>query len=540
MDSIVNKTGLSIQTKINLSLAAVFLLVLVSSLSAVYRSETSLALEVAERTTLDKADAYFDSINILMMSGAMNNRQALQEKILASEDVTEARIIRGDNVSQVYGPGKADERVIDDLDRRAMQGEQIITELDDEQGHRLTVITPMKASSSYKGTNCLLCHQVKEGEVLGAVRVTYSFENMDEKISSNILSVALVELVLFIAGVLLISLLLSRLVVKPIRTMSNTISRIERDSDLQQRVKIESNDEMGAMAGSFNSMLEAFQQSLTQVSNTIHQLSSSSQHINSIADMADEAVRNQELQTSAVASAMAQMKTATRSVEASAQSTVSASDMALQESSAGTGITSDAIQAIETLKANIDQATTVIHKLDAQSQNVGTVLEVIQKIAEQTNLLALNAAIEAARAGEQGRGFAVVADEVRTLASRTRNSTEEINAIIDQLQGDARDAVEVMQRAHDSAEEGVTQVQQTANALSNIAEEVKMINDMNHQVASSVTEQTQMAADVEENVGQIARTSEHTSERASKLNHVAQELGGLAGQLEGLVARFKL
>ena len=533
-------SGNSIQTKVNLSLAAVFLLVLISSLTTIYQSETSLANEVARKTTTDTASSYFDSINILMLSGAMSNRQSLQEKILTNDDLSEARIIRGDAVNSVYGPGPADSRILDDLDRRAMKGESIIEEVNNDKGHFLTVITPMKALSSYKGTNCLLCHQVPEGTVLGAVRVTYDFANLDEQISNNVLKVAVVELALFFAGVLIIGFLLRSIVVKPVNELSATIARIDQDADLSQRIQVKSNDEIGQMSQAFNSMLESFHDSLNKVSSTIHKLGSSSSQINQIASMANDAVRSQQEQTSAVAAAMEQMEVATRSVEASAESTVSASELALQESSNGTNITGSAINAIENLKREIDGATTVIHKLDEQSQNVGTVLEVIQKIAEQTNLLALNAAIEAARAGEQGRGFAVVADEVRTLASRTRNSTEEINAIIEALQQDAREAVNVMQRAHDSAEEGVDQVQSTSNALGNIAEEVRVINDMNHQVASSVKEQTQMASSVESSVTEIAKTAEHTSQRAGKLNQVAHELGSLAGELESLVQRFKL
>jgi methyl-accepting chemotaxis protein len=178
--------------------------------------------------------------------------------------------------------------------------------------------------------------------------------------------------------------------------------------------------------------------------------------------------------------------------------------------------------------------------LNDQSQNVGSVLEVIQKIAEQTNLLALNAAIEAARAGEQGRGFAVVADEVRTLASRTHNSTEEINQIIARLQSDAEGAVTVMQGAMRSAEEGVDSVQKTTTALTNIAEEVRVINDMNHQVASAIKEQTQMAASVEESVLDISQSAGRTAERAEKLTSVSHELGSLATELEKLVSKFKL
>ncbi|MBV0933955.1 methyl-accepting chemotaxis protein [Marinobacterium weihaiense] len=532
--------GLSIQHKVNLSLVAVFVIILVSSLTTIYRSETSLVDEVVTRSTLDTADSYFDSINMLMLSGAMANRATLQQKILSNESITEARIIRGQQISDVYGPGSADSHPVDELDRRAMQGEHVVAEMDDAQGHRLTVVTPMKAVADYKGTNCLLCHQVSEGEVIGAVRVTYSFEALDKQVNSNLISVALIELGLFVAGIILVSLLLRRIVVRPVNRLSDTIHAIERDSNLNLRIPVDSGDEIGQMSNAFNSMLDDIHDSMKQVNQTVAQLADSGNRISRVATESASAVQHQQMQTSSVASAMEQMEAATRSVAASAENTVTASDMALQESTEGADITQQTITAINRLQENIERATGVIQKLDSQSQNVGTVLEVIQQIAEQTNLLALNAAIEAARAGEQGRGFAVVADEVRTLASRTHNSTEEVNAIIAELQADAKDAVAVMREAQTAAGEGVEQVQRCNTSLTHINEEVRVINDLNHQVASAVREQSEMASSVERSITEISRSAEETAERSEHLNQVSDELAQLAQRLEQMVNRFQL
>lgn len=531
---------MSIKTKVNVSLLIVFMVVLISSLTVIYRSETSLVADVARTTTLDAADSYFDSINILMLSGAMGNRKELQQRVLSNESITEARILRSPELNAVYGPGSDDSVIVDDLDRRAMRGERVVEEIRDRNGHRLTVLVPMKAIPDYKGTNCMLCHQHPEGTVIGAVRVTYSLDKMNQTIRANMINVAVVELALFIIGILVIGYILNRVVIRPINQFANTIHDIEKEHNFSLRVRVNSDDEIGKMSGAMNSLLDNMHKSLKQVSSTVLKLSGSSGRINDIANQTTQAVLHQQDQTRSVASAIEQMEASTRSVSSSSSQTVEASDLALRESDEGTRVTAQAIKAIETLRHNIDEATTVIQKLDDQAQNVGTVLEVIKNIAEQTNLLALNAAIEAARAGEQGRGFAVVADEVRTLASRTQASTEEINKIIDGLQLDAKNAVQVMQTSLNSAGEGVTQVQNTSNALNTIAGEIRRINDMNHEVAGAVREQSDMASSIERNILAINDSSEDSSEHARHLSQVSTELTSLAQELESMLSRFKL
>ncbi|MEH6575624.1 MAG: methyl-accepting chemotaxis protein [Amphritea sp.] len=529
-----------IQTKVNLSLAVVFLLVLITSVSAIYNSQSTLTLNIARQNTLDTADAYFDSINIMMLSGAMANRQTLQKKILSNPDLTEARIIRGDAVKGMYGPGSADSVIKDDYDRRAMSGESISVELDDEQGHRLTVIQPVRASSSYKGTNCLQCHPVAEGDILGAVRVTYSFANMDAQIRSNVINIALLELGMFIVALLLIGWLMHRIVIKPINQMNKTIREIEQDSDLTRQLDIHSSDEIGQMSASFNSMLRNFQESIKHVIESIELLGHSSNQISDVATQATSGSMTQRKRAADVSAEMATMDSATQSVALSAEATVTASSKALAQSEQGVTITSSTVQKIEELQQRIKNATEVILQLEQQSYNVDSVLGVIQEIAEQTNLLALNAAIEAARAGDQGRGFAVVADEVRTLSQRTQTATVEINSIISSFQQNAQDAAKVMAQASSSTEASVIEVQNTSHMLSNIKAEMVDINTTNLAISDAVKQHASATISIEESICGIGQGTEQAEQQVELLSNVSQQISELAQQLEKRARQFKV
>lgn len=536
----IGVSSLSIQARINVSLILVFLVVLLGSLTAIYRSEARLTRDVAELTTLSTADSYFDSINILMLSGAMANRGALQQKLLSTDGIAEARVIRGAPVSDMYGPGSSDSGVVDELDRRAMQGESIVVELSDDTGHRLTVIRPMFAVEDYKGTNCLSCHPVEPGSVLGAVRVTYDFATMDQQIRANVISVALVELVLFVAGVLLVGWLLRRIVGQPLAEVAHTLEELTLSNDLSVRLPVRRTDEVGVLSTAVNKMLGSFQSSLKQVHLTLEHLGGATSQINEIAERAVSSSSGQLLMSDNVTSAMNHMQAAADSVNGVANQTLEASQTALQESDRGHQITAQTQSSINELKQKIAGASSVIQALDEQSQNVATVLGVIQQIAEQTNLLALNAAIEAARAGEQGRGFAVVADEVRELAKRTHQSTEQIQKIIAALQVDAKNAVEAMDLAQTSAADSVDQVQRTSEVLETIRREVQEINQTNLQVVEAVDAQRHTVVEVESHIGEISSSAHNTVSRAADLGTVANQLQGLSVELKKLVQQFKL
>ncbi|WP_417227069.1 methyl-accepting chemotaxis protein [Amphritea sp.] len=531
---------MAIQTKVNLSLAFVFLIVLITSVSVIYQSETNLSSDIALQNTQNTADAYFDSINIMMLSGAMANRQTLQTKILSNPELTEARIIRGEPVASMYGEGTPDSHIQDDLDKRAMAGEAIAIELDDDQGHRMTVVRPMRASSNYKGTNCLTCHPVEEGTILGAVRVTYSFDKIDQHIFTNIRNIALVELALFIAALLLVGWMIHRIVLKPINNMNQTIRDIEQNSDLTQQLQINSNDEIGQMSASFNSMLRTFHDSISHVVHSIDMLGQCSQQVCDVSQLANAGTAKQISRAEAVTNAMVAMDGATQNISAIADVTTKASDQALQETRAGVDITTGTVKKIEALQKEIQHATDVIVQLEQQSYNIDAVLSVIQDIAEQTNLLALNAAIEAARAGEQGRGFAVVADEVRTLSLRSQNATIEINNIIASLQQNAKGAAQVMGQASIETESNVKEIQETSKVLFNIQKEMESIAETNHSISESVKQSGVATLEIEGAVSEINAGSEQAKERVLRLSSISTQINTLADELEKRARQFKL
>ncbi|WP_413044421.1 methyl-accepting chemotaxis protein [Pseudomonas sp. YJ42] len=241
-----------------------------------------------------------------------------------------------------------------------------------------------------------------------------------------------------------------------------------------------------------------------------------------------------------VASAMNEMSATVQEVARHASQTASASNDADEQSRAGVTLATEALDGIDGLIREIERAAQVIKQVETDSASIGMVLGVINGIAEQTNLLALNAAIEAARAGEQGRGFAVVADEVRTLASRTQQSTRDIQATIEQLQSGVRDAVTVMQNAQIRAHAGSDCVAKAAQSLNVIAGGVGTINDMNMQIATAVEEQSAVAEEINRNITTISNIADTTSTDASQTSQISDELVRLAAELNRLVGQFRL
>lgn len=532
--------GLSVQAKINIALLSVFFVILAASLILTSANEKQLVQRVVEQQTLDMADGYFDSINTMMLTGTMAQRNVLRDKILERPGVTEARIVRTPAITSVYGPGYDHQAPVDALDQRALAGEQVI-EVKQQNGKRLlTVINPVLAEKDYRGTNCLLCHQVAEGEVVGAVRISYSLEALDQQVQRNLLLTGVMQLGVLLAGLALMLYLLRRLVIRRIHGLRQAMEEITRDSDLGRRLQVDSQDELGQLGCTFNNMLGTFRQSLLAVSAATGRLHQVSGQVAGVADNTLQAVIRQRTETDMVASAMHEMSATVQEVASNAARTAQASLDADGEARGGVQVAENASQAIEALIGEISEASDVVARVEQGSLQISEVLAVIDEIASQTNLLALNAAIEAARAGEQGRGFAVVADEVRTLAVRTQRSTEDIQSMIQALQQAVTDAVTAMNAARSRASLSVEQVGNATNSLHSIARAVADISAMNMQIATAAEEQSAVAEEINRNVSTISDIADHTAQDADATRNSSSDLVGLADELQHQVARFRL
>ena len=334
--------------------------------------------------------------------------------------------------------------------------------------------------------------------------------------------------------------LLARTISTPILGIARDIERIERNSDLTARLEDGYSDELGQIASSLNRMLAKFQQILIDVNSATVHVAKSAREMSGSMKGANERIENQTRDTDLLATSASEMA---RSFEEMVRNMNEAAQMAErsnQQSNEGKREVDSTIQSINTLADEVENAANVIKKLDADSDRIGNVLDVIKSIAEQTNLLALNAAIEAARAGEQGRGFAVVADEVRTLAQRVQESTQEIEGMIESVQAGTHEAMKTMTRGRERAGQCVQQAEHAGEALELIAEAVKGINELNNQIAISAEQQNNVMESINANIQSIGNIAAANAESLSECVSSSDTLVSQAGELHAKVTRFRV
>lgn len=412
-----------------------------------------------------------------------------------------------------------------------VKASQYIAEYEDAFNEYLTTL------ELHEVTDKLLLENAREVVASAQALRVVANDMLDESVDGVILYNSLIAIIALLVGCT-IAFVMTRLIVPPLRAASETMNEIA-GGNLNVNVHTTRKDELGQLMTSMGLMSARLKDMIGEISDNIVVIASSSEQLSALTDQTSQGVSNQKVDIEQVAAAMTEMSASAQEVAIKADLTLESANMASSEAYKGNELVHSTVEGMTDLAQSIDHSEEVIQRVKDGSESIVSILDVIKNISEQTNLLALNAAIEAARAGEHGRGFAVVADEVRSLAQKTQSSTVEIERMIDRLKSDTEDAVGTMLESKVKVDVMVDKTQDVKSALDSITDEVGNITEMNAQVAQAVKEQGNVAEEVSARANTIQDIADQTAESSFQTLESSKELARVGENLRVLSGAFK-
>jgi len=655
---------LSVRTKINLTVALIFVSVVgsVTVYSGLRQKEAILLL--AEEQVKDMSTLYFDSLNTMMLTGTMDQRNILRQKMLRRNNILEARVVRGLPVKGQFGQGFPEEQPMDELDQKALTGEDVLVVTNNEKGRVITVLTPFKATPDTRGVNCLQCHQVPSGAVNGAIRVSYSLATMDAGVSKELWIGAVANIVLLMVGLFLVNLLFRGWISRPLQDLMEALNQ-RTAGNTAARAAVTSADELGQLAKSFNVMADNVDAASDRERTLQERERSAAEElgnkVNTLLGVVDKAaagdltgkvnftgedavgklgqglqkmvdnLRNlMDERRKAMEDLQGKVDTilgvVTRAAEGdlTGNLNISGSDtigklaqgvqrmvdnlggLVNQVQQSGIQVTSSATEIAATAKqqeataaeqaatvneivatsteisatskelvrtmeevarvaettaaaatngqAGLDKMESTMHHvveasvsiasklevLNEKASNINTVVTTITKVADQTNLLSLNAAIEAEKAGEYGQGFAVVATEIRRLADQTAVATWDIEQMVKEMQSAVTAGVMSVEKFSEEVRRSVQEVETVGVQLVQIIEQVQKLTPRFESVHEGMQSQSLAAEQIKQAMIQLNEAAQQTVDSLRQSNSAIERLNDAAHGLQTGVTRFKV
>ena len=521
---------------------SLLLVVAVSGLVAwTAMKQRDTAIRQAQDFSMSVHRMTLSSLTGMMITGTIAQRAVYLDQVRQSEEIRSLQVIRGDAVVKQFGPGTPDENSADSVEQGVMQSKQPRFEVvADADGENLRAVIPVIAQKNYLGKDCLTCHMVPEGTALGVVSMRISLDKVNESVREFRLMTLLAAFGLIIPVIVFIYISVKHSVTLPLNDLTRGLRDIgEGEGDLTRRLEVKGQDEIGEAAQAFNVFMEKLRAIVSEVKSSTEQLLHTA---DSLTQVSDRVAVNSQQQSQEAYSMAAQVEIMTYTLDglaSQAEDVQRVSGESSEHSTRGSEVIHSAADEMNHITATVNESSRIIQDLGTQSDQITQIVNVIKEIADQTNLLALNAAIEAARAGEQGRGFAVVADEVRKLAERTSNSTQEITAMIEKIQSGTRMAIQSMEAGVVRVGQGAALAKQAGEAINLIKDGVRQVVSGVNDISASLKEQAHSNSENAHKVESIARISEENSNAFQETAKTVQYIDDLARNLGSLVGRFK-